>query len=374
MTPEGPSANPAGATAPVFNNRFEVGERLAEGTFFFTHRGRDIESGQPVAIKVLKPQYAADESFAERLLNEAQSARRLRHANIAQVLDAWEERGTLVIATEWVRGINLKDRIRRVAPFPLAVAMDITLACAQALQFAHENGYVHGDIRPDNVIITPDGRVKITDFGVGAAVAGSSRIQLNSLEQAAFYMAPELAEGKTPDTRSDLYSLGCLVYEMLAGVVPYDAETPLAVAVKHLNDPIPSLKKVNPSVPNAVDGMVAKCLQKNPAERYNAPLALLEDIHRVREAIRTDSSLAWSPLGSVAEEEVPKVRSREKARATAPRAEAGARVAEAALDVLLLQIERATVRAPFAGMIGQRLVSTGDYVTTSTPLLTLLTQ
>src|SRR5687768_9010792 len=158
MTPEGPSANPAGATAPVFNNRFEVGERLAEGTFFFTHRGRDIESGQPVAIKVLKPQYAADESFSERLLNEAQSARRLRHANIAQVLDAWEERGTLVIATEWVRGINLKDRIRRVAPFPLAVAMDITLACAQALQFAHENGYVHGDIRPDNVIITPDGR------------------------------------------------------------------------------------------------------------------------------------------------------------------------------------------------------------------------
>lgn len=314
MSPEGPPGNPSGTATAVLNNRFEVGERLAEGTFFFTHRARDVQTGQPVAIKVLKPEYAADEAFTERLLNEAQASRRLRHANIAQVIDAWRERGTLVIATEWVRGINLKDRIRRVAPFPLAVAMDIALACAQALAFAHENGFVHGDVRPDNVIITPDGRVKLTDFGVGSAVSASSRIQLNALPQAAFYLAPELAEGKAQDTRSDLYSLGCLLYEMLAGVPPYDADTPLAVAVKHLNDPIPSLKKINPSVPNAVDGLVAKCLQKAPSARYASPMALLEDIHRIREAIRTDQPLDWSPLGRTAEEDVAKAKT-----ATRPR-------------------------------------------------------
>lgn len=296
MSPEGPSANPAGATVPVLNDRFEVGERLAEGTFFNTHRGRDIETGHPVAIKILKPEYGADAAFSEAILAEFTNAKRLRHANIALVHDAWRERGTIVAVTEFVRGINLKDRIRRVAPFPLAVSMDILLACTQALQFAHENGIVHGDIRPDNILITPDGRVKLTDFGIGPAVAASSKIQLNALPQAATYMAPEVAEGKPQDNRSDLYSLGCLAYEMLSGSVPFEADSPLALAVKHLKEPVPSLKKANSSIPNAVDGMVAKCLQKDPADRYAGSQALLEDIHRIREGIRTNQPLNWTPL------------------------------------------------------------------------------
>lgn len=328
MSPEGPAANPAGTAAPhVLNDRYEVGERLADGTFFYTHRGRDIQTGQGVAIKILKPDYAADAAFTERLLTEFQNARKLRHANIAQVLDVWQERGTLVIITEFVRGINLKDRIRRVAPFPLAVSMDILLACAQALQFAHENGFVHGDIRPDNVLITPDGRVKLTDFGPGAAIAASSRHQLSALPQAAFYMAPEVAEGRPQDTRSDIYALGCLAFEMLSGHVPYDADTPLALAVKHLKDPVPSLKKVNPTIPNAVDGLVAKCLQKDPATRYPSPQALLDDIHRIREAIRSDQSLSWSPLGSGAEASVAA-----SSKTAKPRREPRKRVVEEPVD------------------------------------------
>lgn len=296
MNPEGSSANPSGATLRLLNDRFELGERLAEGSFFLTHRGRDVHTGQPVAIKVLRPEYAVDEAFAARLLAEAQSAINLDHPNLARVYAAWKERGTIVIVTEWVRGINLKDRIRRVAPFPLAVAVDILLACAEVLNYAHDRGFVHGDVRPDNVIITPEGKVKVTDFGLGASVASSQRIQLAALPRSVYYIAPELVEGRVTDAATDIYSLGCILYEMLAGVVPYDAETPLAVAAKHLHQPVPSLKQVNPHVPLAVDGIAAKCMQKDPLARYLTVQALIDDIQKVREAIRNNTSLDWSPL------------------------------------------------------------------------------
>ncbi|MFN3648099.1 MAG: protein kinase domain-containing protein [Armatimonadota bacterium] len=295
--PENSSANPTAAAATtVLKERYELGERLADGAFFNSFRGRDTHTGRAVAIKVLKPEYASDEVFTARLLSEAQCAMQLRHPNIMQVFDAWRERGTVVLVTEWVRGINLKERVKRVAPFPLAVSVDIFLACAEALAYAHEQGCVHGDIRPDNIIITPDGRVKVTDFGIGVSVAASTRIQLSALPQAAFYMAPELAEGKMPDAGSDLYSLACILYEMLSGVVPYDADTPIAVAVKHLHEPVPSLKQANPAVPNAVNGLVAKSMQKSPADRYPDVQAMLQDGHAIRDALRNDRPLTWSPM------------------------------------------------------------------------------
>lgn len=334
MNHEGSSANPTGTAPPLLNERYEVGERLAEGTFFFTYRGRDTQSGRAVAIKVLKSEFAADETFTGRLLSEAQSAIHLRHPNIAEVYEAWLERGTVVIVTEWVRGINLKDRIRRVAPFPLAVAIDILLAAAEALSYAHQAGFTHGDVRPDNVIITPDGRVKITDFGVGVGVAASSRIQLNALPQAAYYMSPEVAEGRMPTAATDVYALGCILYEMLAGMVPFDAESPLAVAVKHLHDPPPSLKKTNPAVPNAVDGIALKCMQKNPKARYVQMEELLQDIQSVREALRTDRPLTWSPLNAAVENPpvAEKQRTRARSGAAPPRSAPLESRKEAAVD------------------------------------------
>jgi serine/threonine-protein kinase len=318
MTSEGSSANPAGAAVRLLNERYELGKRLAEGAFFLTHEGRDTQTGQPVAIKVLRPEYALDEAFASRLLTEAQSATTLEHANVAHVYAAWRERGTVVIVTEWVRGINLKDRIRRVAPFPLAVAVDILLACAEVLNYAHDRGFVHGDIRPDNIIITPEGRVKITDFGLGASVASSQKIQLAALPRSVYYIAPELVEGRVTDAATDIYSLGCILFEMLAGVAPYDAETPLAVAAKHLHQAVPSLRKANPQVPPAVDGIAAKCMQKDPLARYLTVQALIDDIQHVREAIRNDASLDWSPLKLAAESApVPK-----ETKTRAPRREA----------------------------------------------------
>jgi len=301
MTSEGASVDPVGAAPPLLKDRYELGERLAEGTFFFTHRGRDTDNGRSVAIKVLKLEYRSDEDFSSRLLSEAQAVSALRHPNIARVFDAWVERGALVIVTEWVPGASLKDRIRRVAPFPLAVSMDILLACTEALHYAHGKGFTHGDVRPDNVIVTPDGQVKLTGFGVGVSTASSTRSQLDALPRAVHYLAPELTEGRKPEPSADIYALGCMLYEMLSGMVPFDGDSPLAVAGKHVNAPVPSVRQANPAVPNAVDGVAAKCMQKSPAARYAGAHDLVQDIQTVREALRTGGALDWSPLEKTGE-------------------------------------------------------------------------
>lgn len=315
MSPEGQSTNPVN-TAPLIHDRYEVGERVAEGTFFFTHRARDVQTGRAVALKVLKPEYAADDAFTSRLAAESRSVVTLQHPNIAQVYDVFRHQNTLVIVTEWVRGMNLQDRIRRVAPFPLAVAMDIFQASAEALHYAHENGFIHGDIRPENVIITPDGRVKITDFGVGSSAAATTRTQLSSLQRTANYLAPEVAQGHAVDARTDVYSLGCVLFEMLTGTVPFPAETPLAVAVKHLNDPVPSPRERNHAVPNAVDGITRKCMLKDPMSRYLSLPALLQDVRAVQDAIRNERPLTWTPLKEAPE--APAAPERPKARAAEP--------------------------------------------------------
>ena len=312
MSIEGTAAEPAERAPTLLKNRFEVGERVAEGTFFFTHRGRDLDSGRPIAVKVLRPEYSTDQAFTDRLLEEAKSAVTLRHPGIAQVYDAWSEYGTVLVVAEWVRGINLKDRIRRVAPFPVTVALDIFQACAEALQYAHDAGRVHGDVRPENIIITPDGRVKISDFGVGTSAPASSRIQLGALSHSAHYLAPELVEGKSLRPQSDLYALGCILFEMLTGFPPFDAEAPLALAVKHVQEPAPSPKRLQPEIPVAVDGLVRKCMQKAPDERYADAKALLTDVQRIQEALRTDRALNWSPLPSDSVTERPRRATEEK--------------------------------------------------------------
>lgn len=290
--------------APVLRDRYELGERLAEGTIFYTHRGRDLKAGAEVAIKVLKPEYAGDEAFASRLLTESSSAVSLLHPNIARVFDAWRERGTVVIITEWVPGASLEERIRRVAPFPVAVALDIFQTCAAGLHHAHENGFVHGDVRPDNVIITPDGQVKITDFGVGVSAAASARIQMTALHRAAYYLAPEIVDGHAPDARTDAYALGCILFEMLTGKVPFSGETPIAVAVKHLHEPVPSLKALNPALPGAVDSLARKCLSKDPMARYVSLRPLLGDVAVMQEAIRRNLPLE-APVPKPAREAKP---------------------------------------------------------------------
>jgi serine/threonine-protein kinase len=248
-----------------------------------------------VALKLLKEEYAGDREFTERLQEEAQQAIRLAHPHIVPVYDVWAENGQAGIAMEFVRGINLKDRVRRVAPFPLAVAVDIAAAIAEALEYAAAQGIAHGDLRPENILVTPEGQVKLADFGVGAAVCASSRLQMSALLHSAHYLPPEVAQGKSPSAPSDVYSLGAILFEMLAGQPPFQADTPFAIAVKHLHDPPPALRRFNPGVPKAVEGIVLKCLQKEPGARYQSTGTLLTDLRSVREALRYGRPLSWTP-------------------------------------------------------------------------------
>jgi eukaryotic-like serine/threonine-protein kinase len=291
------SPDARGATgARLLNSRYEVGEKIGEGSFFAVYRGRDSQSGQAVAVKIASDEYAGDREFADRLRAEALAASRLDHPHIVAVYDAWMEGGRIAIATEFVRGINLKERVRRVAPFPLAVAIDIAAAVSEALEYAASQGLSHGDLRPENILVTPEGQVKLADFGVGAAVCASSRLQMSALLHSAHYLPPEVAQGKAPSAPSDVYSLGAILYEMLSGQPPFQADTPFAIAVKHLHEPPPSLRRQNPGVPKAVEGIVLKCLQKEPAARYPNPGALLADLRGVREALRFGKPLTWSPV------------------------------------------------------------------------------
>jgi eukaryotic-like serine/threonine-protein kinase len=284
------------AGARLLNSRYEVGEKIGEGSFFAVYRGRDTQSGRAVAIKIVSDEHAGDREFAERLQAEALAAARLDHPHIVAVYDAWVEGGRVAIASEFVRGIDLKERVRRVAPFPLAVAIDIAAAVSEALEYAASQGLSHGDLRPENILVTPEGQVKLADFGVGAAVCASSRLQMSALLHSAHYLPPEVAQGKAPSAPSDVYAVGAILFEMLSGQPPFQADTPFAIAVKHLHEPPPSLRRQNAGVPKAVEGIVLKCLQKDPAARYPNPAALLADLRGVREALRFGKPLTWSPV------------------------------------------------------------------------------
>lgn len=290
------SPDERGATsAALINERYELAEKVGEGNFFTVYRGRDTVTGRTVAIKIVNAEYAADREFIDRLRTEVLAAAQLNHPHIISVLDAWNQDGRVAIATEFVRGINLKERIRRVAPFPLAVAVDIAAAVAEALEYAGSQGFAHGDLRPENILVSPEGQVKLADFGIGAAVCASSRLQMSALLHSAHYLPPEVAQGKLPSPPSDVYSLGAILFEMLAGQPPFQADTPFAIAVKHLHEAPPLLRRLNPGVPKAVEGIALKCLQKDPAARYPSPAALLNDLRRVREALRYGKPLTWSP-------------------------------------------------------------------------------
>jgi serine/threonine-protein kinase len=202
----------------------------------------------------------------------------------------------IYVIVEYIKGINLKERIRRIAPFGLSAAVDFGCAMAEGLHYAHGMGQAHGDLRPQNIIISPDGVLKITDFGVQLAIAASPRAQRETLQRSAFYHAPELSTTQRGTPAGDIYAMGAILFEMLTGTPLYAAESLEAIADKHAFAAIPSPRAVNPGVPRAVEGIIVKCLQKKPADRYRNVAELLNDLQAVRDALRFGKSLSWTPI------------------------------------------------------------------------------
>ena len=268
----------------VFNDRYEVLRRIARGGMAEVFLARDLLLDRPVALKVLFREFAVDPSFVERFLREAQSAANLSHPNIVGVYDSGESSGTYFIVMEYIEGRSLAQIIRDDGPLSPDRAADVATDVASALGFAHRNGVVHRDVKPGNVLISPTGQVKVTDFGIARAVSTQENLtQTGTVMGTATYFSPEQARGEPVDPRSDVYSLGIVLYEMLTGQPPFAGDSPVAVAYKHVQEtPVPP-RQLNPSLPGSLEAVTLKALAKNPANRYASADDLAADLRRFRE-------------------------------------------------------------------------------------------
>lgn len=297
------------AVGTVLDGRYELLEKLDDNAVFRAFKAQDLEESRLVVVKMLQPELAASPQAVARFEREVLRTTPLNHPNIARVYGSFDWGGVPCVVTEYVRGINLKERVKRAAPFPLAVAVDIALSLAEALDASHRLGIVHGDLRSHSVLISSDGRVKLTDYGLQNAVTGAGAGAAEQRPQSIHYLPPEVAEGQAPGPSSDIYSLGVILYEMLTGAVPFEGDNPIAVALRHAKEPPVPPSRLNAGVPRALDGIVLKCLQKDPARRYRSATVLLSDLRAVQEALRFGRPLQWSPLEETEEEEEPEVRS-----------------------------------------------------------------
>jgi eukaryotic-like serine/threonine-protein kinase len=266
----------------LVDNRYRLVRPLGSGGMADVYLAHDSILDRDVALKVMSTRYASDDEFVERFKREAQSAAALSHANIVSIFDRGEsEDGTYYIAMEYLPGGTLKDKIMSRGALPPRTAAAVALQIAEALCAAHERGVIHRDIKPHNILITESGDVKVTDFGIARAGSSSTMTRTGSILGTAHYISPEQAMGEPVGPESDLYSLGVVLYEMLTGELPYDAETPLGIAMKHVNGHLQSAKAVNPRVPNGINAITCRLLAKHPEDRYASGADLIEDLERV---------------------------------------------------------------------------------------------
>jgi beta-lactam-binding protein with PASTA domain/predicted Ser/Thr protein kinase len=251
----------------VIDGRYRVLNRLGSGGMADVYCAEDSQLGRRVAVKLLYRRFAEDEEFVERFRREASSAAGLQHPNIVGVFDRGEWDGTYYIAMEFLDGHTLKQLVREHGAMPPDLATDITIQVLRAARFAHKRGVVHRDIKPHNVILDEEGRAKVTDFGIARAGA-SDMTETGSIMGTAQYLSPEQAQGQPVSPRSDLYSIGVMLYELLTGRVPFDAESPVTIALKHVSEaPVPP-SEFNPAIPPALEAVVLKAMQKDPARRF----------------------------------------------------------------------------------------------------------
>ncbi|HYX12629.1 MAG TPA: Stk1 family PASTA domain-containing Ser/Thr kinase, partial [Candidatus Acidoferrum sp.] len=275
----------------LFDGRYRIQRKLGAGGMADVYLAEDQELGRRVAIKILNSRHGNDDQFIERFRREAKNAAALNHPNIVSIYDRGEAEDTYYIAMEFLDGRTLKELIVGRGAAPINVAIEYARQILSALRFAHRHGIVHRDIKPHNALVDGDGRVKVTDFGI--ARAGTSQMtETGSIVGTAQYLSPEQAKGGEVDPRSDLYSLGVVLYELLTGKTPFDGETPVEIAMKHLSTTPKPPSKLRPDVPRELDMVVMRALAKNPDERYQSADEMEADLERVARGARVSATTA----------------------------------------------------------------------------------
>src|SRR3954453_15023928 len=267
-------------TSRVFANRYELGEEIGRGGMADVFLAHDRLLDRRVAVKVLLPEFASDAISVERFRREAQAAAGLSHPHIVSVYDWGEEDDTSFIVMEYVPGQTLREILQTYGRLGASDAAGIAAEIADALSFAHAHGVVHRDVKPGNVLITPQGQVKVTDFGIARAESGEPLTRTGAVLGTATYFSPEQAQGFALDGRSDVYALGVVLYEMLTGVAPFTASTPVSVAYKHVREAPTPPSSLVPDLPPSMDHIVLTAMAKNLDERYQSAEDMRADLLR----------------------------------------------------------------------------------------------
>ena len=263
----------------VLANRYRIQAKIGEGGMAVVYRALDVVLRRIVAIKVLRAQYAGDPEFVDRFRREAQAAASLSHPNVVNIFDVGQDADVHYIVLEYVQGRNLKEIVREQGQLPPRRAAQIARSVARALEAAHARGLVHRDIKPHNILITVEGRVKVADFGLARAASAATLTATGMVIGSVHYFSPEQARGDAVGPASDIYSLGVVLYEMLTGAVPFRGDSPIAVALKHLQEePVPPRQRKDP-VPEWLEGVVLRALAKKPADRFAAAAGIAEALH-----------------------------------------------------------------------------------------------
>jgi serine/threonine protein kinase len=258
--------------------RYEIIERIGGGGMALVYKAHDILLGRNVAIKVLRQQFVDDEEFIRRFRREAQSAASLSHPNVVSIYDVGQEDEIHYIVMEYIEGFNLNEIIKARAPLQVEESIRIAGQICDALDHAHQNQIIHRDIKPHNILIGRNGRVKVTDFGIARAVTSTTITQTGSVLGSVHYFSPEHAKGVITGEKSDLYSLGIVLYQMLTATLPFLGESPISVALKHLQEDFDDPRSVNPLIPQSVENIIMKSMRKNPNERYHSAKEMLKDL------------------------------------------------------------------------------------------------
>ena len=263
----------------VLGNRYEIIEKIGNGGMATVYKAKDTVLNRFVAVKSLKDEFTTDDEFIKRFAAEAQSAASLTHPNIVSIYDVGHEENIYYIVMELIKGKTLKQIVNEDGKLPWKWSLNIAIQIASALETAHKNKIIHRDIKPHNIIITENGVAKVTDFGIAKAVSNSTITAFGTTIGSVHYFSPEHARGGYTDEKSDLYSLGVVMYEMLTGTVPFDADTAVSIALKHMQEKVIEPVEINEDIPNAVNDIIMKAMQKDANLRYQSATEMLRDLN-----------------------------------------------------------------------------------------------
>lgn len=258
--------------------RYDIEQQIGEGGMAIVYRARDTLLNRTVALKVLRSQFGNDDDFVARFHREAQAAASLSHPNVVNIYDIGQDDEMYYIVMEYIEGMTLKQYINEHAPLDMNKAVDIGMQICDALDHAHQNELIHRDIKPHNILINKYGRIKVTDFGIARAVSSVTITHTGSVLGSVHYFSPEQAKGIAAGAKSDLYSLGVVLYEMLTGELPFSGDSPISVALKHLQESYVAPRKLRPEIPQSLENVIIRAMAKEPMYRYESAREMLEDL------------------------------------------------------------------------------------------------